>query len=414
MIAFSTYTSDTTILEPPPAPPLPVKEPPPLIIAKKNPFETQSLDITKTTKEPVFAVTNGYRSSSSSLAAEEEAPKHELKRNSVVLDDQSADFIDSLESTLQKLPQSPQDIYQHFRNSRIKTTEPAGEFSDFDEDDEDDENDSGLTKAQIPLDIAVAIDSFEAASSEQLTLNNYDIVEVYEKTNDDWWKGRLQNSSDSTTLLKWVPVNRLKCINLSQYIQQQGEKHQQQLQQQLQQQQQLHETEQTETENENIHAKKTSSLKSQILNGPKKLFQKASASVLSTPAMSRWNSFGNLNASPTKENKRFSISKEISIDEVDNGTSRTEKPCDDGQNELEENNTDQSSLSSYSTLLYSVQTMSTSKKRDDTVEHDHDDAKNTKQEKRRQNIINELITTENKYLRDLYFLMTVNVKLRQS
>ncbi len=354
-------------------------------------------------------MTNGYRSSSS-LAIEEEAPKHELKRNSVVLDDQSADFIDSLESTLQKLPQSPQDIYQHFRNSRIKTTEPAGEFSDFDEDeDEVEENDSGCTKAQIPLDIAVAIDSFEAASYEQLTLNNYDIVEVYEKTSDDWWKGRLQNSSDSTTLLKWVPVNRLKCINLSQYIQQHDEKHQQQLQQQLQQQQQQRETEQkTETEDENIYVIKTSSFKSQILNGPKKLFQKASASVLSAPAMSRWNSFGSLNASPTKENnKRFSISKEISIDEVDSGTKGTEKPCDDGQNELEEEgNTDQSSLSSYSTLLYSVQTMSTSKKRDDTVEH-HDDAKSTKQEKRRQNIINEMITTENKYLRDLYFLMTV-------
>lgn len=78
-----------------------------------------------------------------------------------------------------------------------------------------------------------------------------------------------------------------------------------------------------------------------------------------------------------------------------------------GEEIVEDSSLDHSSLHSYSQLLYTVHTMGISVKdsievRDPKVEL----------EKRRQNIIYDLVATEGKYIKDIYFTLKVCFKLQ--
>lgn len=300
----------------------------------------------------------------------------------------------------------------YFRNSH----NPFSSFNEYayednEEWDDDDEDLEAREVAQSPqpsrVEFAVAFAPFEPTDPEtQLSLKVSNIVEVHEKTNSNWWRGKLKGDTDSS--LKWIPASCVTIFDVDGL----GLNH--------------------------FQKKEEEDCKNDLVRFPslrpfskhKQSLQEVTTANKSSSSLSRWNSSASLSstASASKSpeshksspsfksvfSKFFKRSTSVAEDagdekkvHLERSPSRNEQVAREKDNSTSEDSTsDHTSLCSYSQLLYTVQTMTTSAVRDSEEEV----VKDPKVElaKRRQNIIYDLVATEGKYIKDLYFALKVN------
>lgn len=336
-----------------------------------------------------------------------------IKRRSTLQDASSIDIFNrSQQIQNQVVEQQPSTDRQSHRESHYRSSY----FEDDEDDDENWDDDEETSKPAVvrqsstdssvtfTVDLAVAFVSYEPTGPGQLALKIGDVVEVHEKNSDpNWWRGRLKQGSSSS--MGWFPASYVKLLE-------------KEYSQHIESQQQVPKSRKA--------VRKSQSLRSQLLNGPMKILQKvaATAAVMS-PTSPHWHSPTSPSSpsipsissavktpSPIAEHSqaasKFYTFKERGSgggDVVDKGM----EMADDGDSDY--GTADQVSLFSYSQLLYTVQTMSIGG--DEAAATEKVDPRK-KRATRRQNIIYELVSAEEKYIKDLYFTLTVGLYLISS
>lgn len=133
--------------------------------------------------------------------------------------DQQSEFMVKLDNVLKKRSSLPGSLKTHLysNNYHRNSHNPFNPFlTDYvyeDNDEWEDDEEEKLEPEVQKIEFAVAFASFDPTEPEtQLALKVSDIIEIHEKTNSNWWRGKINGDFNSS--LKWIPVSCIKLIDL--------------------------------------------------------------------------------------------------------------------------------------------------------------------------------------------------------